>query len=180
MPRLRHSRRARVSRAGVRRRQLRYAVPMLRGAKPKKDVLRGVITSFALDGRRSYAATHKCHSAAWHWPRCIVSDHPGLVVQWEDTVRMPLRDLIRCERCSVGIHPACAIDDSEWSGGPGKPRGLYDKLNIRRRSLLCCKCFDDHLPYPKTVPYFSRASLSSCYSRSYLTVSDGARRWPVR
>ena len=60
---------------------------------------------------------------------------------------MPLVDLVRCGRCAVGIHPACAIDYSEWSDGPGKPGGLYDKPDIHRGSLLCCKCFDEHLPY---------------------------------
>ena len=101
----------------------RYAVPMPWGAKPKQDTLRGVVTSFDLDGRCSYAATHKYHSAAWHWSRCIVVDQSDIVVQWEDTVHMPLADLIRCERCAVGIHPACAIDYSAWSGGPGKRGG---------------------------------------------------------
>ena len=62
--------------------------------------------------------------------------------------RMPLADLIRCERCAVGIRPACAIGYSDWSGGPGKPGRLYGKLVILRMgSLLCCKCFDDYLPY---------------------------------
>ena len=46
-----------------------------------------------LDGRCSYAASHKCHSAAWHWSRCIVVDHPDVTVQWEDTVCAPLVDL---------------------------------------------------------------------------------------
>ena len=80
-------------------------VPMPWGAKPKQDALRGAITSFDLDGRCSYAALHKCHSAAWHWSRCIVIDHPDVTVQWEGTVRVPLVDLVRCERCAVGIHP---------------------------------------------------------------------------
>ena len=114
------------------------AMPMPWGAKPKQDALRGVIRSFDLDGRCSYAATPKCHSAAWHWSRCIVVDHQGVVEQWEDTVRIPLADLIRCKRCVVGIHPACAIDYSEWPGGAGKPGGVYDKLDIHRGSLLCC------------------------------------------
>ena len=93
-------------------------VPMSRGVKPKQDAMRGVITCYDLDGRCSYAASHKCHSAACHWSRCIVVDHPGVTVQWEGTVeqytamreRIPLVDLIRCERCAVSIHPACAID----------------------------------------------------------------------
>jgi len=38
------------------------AMPMHWGAKPKQGALRGVITSFDLDGRCSYAATHKFHS----------------------------------------------------------------------------------------------------------------------
>ena len=54
--------------------------------------------------------------------------------------------MIRCERCAVGIHPACAIDYSEWSGKVGEPGGLYDRLEILRGSLLCCKCFDEYLP----------------------------------
>ena len=37
--------------------------------------------------------------------------------------RMSLVDLIRCERCAVGIHLACAIDYSEWSGKVGEPGG---------------------------------------------------------
>ena len=44
------------------------AIPMPWGEKPNQDALRGVVTSFDLDGRCSYAATHKCRSAAWHWP----------------------------------------------------------------------------------------------------------------
>ena len=44
------------------------AMPMPWGEKPKQGALRGVVTSFDLDGRCSYAATHKCRSAAWHWP----------------------------------------------------------------------------------------------------------------
>ena len=75
------------------------------GAKPKQDALRGAITSFDLDGRCSYAASHKCHSAAWYWSRCIVVDHPDATVQWEDTVRVPLVGMVRCERGAVGIHP---------------------------------------------------------------------------
>ena len=97
------------------------------GKKPKQGALRGVVTSFDLSGRCSYAATHKCRSAVWHWSQCIVVDHPDVVVQWEHTVRIPLADLIRCERCAVGIHPACAIDHSEWSGGPRSSGCLYDK-----------------------------------------------------
>ena len=42
-------------------------VPVPWGAKPKQDALRGAITCFDLDGRCSYAAARKCHSAAWHW-----------------------------------------------------------------------------------------------------------------
>ena len=64
------------------------------GAKPKQCALRGAITSFDLDGRCSYAASHKFHSAAWHWSRCIVIEHPDVTVQWEGTVRGPLVDLI--------------------------------------------------------------------------------------
>ena len=64
---------------------------------------------------------------------------------WEGTVRVPLVDMIRCERRSVSTHPACAIDYSEWSGKVGEPGGLYGKLDIRKGSLLCCKCFDEHL-----------------------------------
>ena len=42
--------------------------------------------------------------------QCIGVDHPDVVVQWEDTERIPLADLVRCERCAVAPHPACAID----------------------------------------------------------------------
>ena len=45
------------------------------------------------------------------------------------------------------IHPACAVDYSEWSGKVGEPGGYYDNRDILRGALLCCKCFDDHLPY---------------------------------
>jgi len=37
---------------------------------------------------------------------------------------MSLIDLIRCERCAVGIQPACTIDYSEWPGKVGEPGGL--------------------------------------------------------
>ena len=125
-------------------------VPVPWGAKSKQDALRGVITSFDLDGRCSYSASHKCHSAAWHWSRCIVIDHPDATVQWEGTMRVPLVDLMRCGRFAVGMHPTCAIDYSEWSGGPGTPRGAVRQARhpqVHRGSLLCCKCFDEHLPY---------------------------------
>ena len=56
-------------------------------------------------------------------------------------------DLVRCERCAVGIHPACAVDYSEWSGKVGEPGGYYDRRDILRGALLCCKCFDEYLPY---------------------------------
>ena len=56
-------------------------------------------------------------------------------------------ELVRCERCAVGIHPACAVDYSEWSGKLGEPGGYYDNRDILRGALLCCKCFDEHLPY---------------------------------
>ena len=61
--------------------------------------------------------------------------------------RKSLVELVRCERCAVGIHPACAVDYSEWSGKLGEPGGYYDNRDILRGALLCCKCFDDHLPY---------------------------------
>ena len=61
--------------------------------------------------------------------------------------RVPLVDLIRGERCAVSIHPACAIDYLEWSGKVGEPGGVYDRPGILRGSLLCCKCFDEYLPY---------------------------------
>ena len=62
-------------------------------------------------------------------PLYIVVDYPDAAVQWEDTVqqytitreRISLIDLIRCERCAVGTHPACAIDYSEWPGKVGEP-----------------------------------------------------------
>ena len=106
-------------------------VPTPWGVTPQQDALRGAITCHDLDGRCSYSASNKCHSAANHWSRCIVVDHPDVAVQWEDTVqqytatreRMSLVDLIRCERCAVGIHLACAIDYSEWSGKVGEPGG---------------------------------------------------------
>ena len=43
--------------------------------------------------------------------------------------------------------PACAVDYSEWPGKVGEPGGYYDRRDILRGALLCCKCFDDHLPY---------------------------------
>ena len=68
--------------------------------------------------------------------------------KWEGTVRVPSADLIRCERCAVGIHAACAIDYSEWFGGPGKPgravrqarhlRGFAALLLVFPRSSLLC------------------------------------------
>ena len=53
-------------------------------------------------------------------------------MQWEDTTekytstreRKSLVDLVRCERCAVGIHPACAVNYSEWSGKVGEPGGF--------------------------------------------------------
>ena len=77
--------------------------------------------------------------------RCIVIDLPDVVEQWEDTEHIPLAELIRCERCAVlvGTHPACAVDYSEWPGGPHSPGGLYGTLDIHRGSLLCYKCFGD-------------------------------------
>ena len=39
------------------------AIPMPWGATPKQGALRGVVTSFGLAGRCSYAASHKCHLA---------------------------------------------------------------------------------------------------------------------
>ena len=56
-------------------------------------------------------------------------------------------DLVRFERCAVGTHPACAVDYSEWSGKVGEPGGYYDRRGILRKPLLCCKCFDEYLPY---------------------------------
>ena len=41
--------------------------------------------------------------------------------------RKSLVDLVRCERCAVGIHPACAVDYSGWSGKVGEPGGYYDR-----------------------------------------------------
>ena len=61
--------------------------------------------------------------------------------------RKSLVDLVRCERCAVGIHPACAVDYSEWSGKVGEPGGYFDRRDILRGALLCCKCFDEYLPY---------------------------------
>jgi hypothetical protein len=56
------------------------AIPMPWGEKPKQGALRSAVTSFDPDGRCSYEATHKCRSAAWHWLRFIVVDHPDVVV----------------------------------------------------------------------------------------------------
>ena len=91
---------------------------------PQQDALRGAITSYDSDGRCSYAATQKCYSSHDHWSRCIVVDHPGVAAEWEDVTeeytptreRKSLVGLVRCERCAVGVHPACAVDYSEWSG----------------------------------------------------------------
>ena len=98
-------------------------VPALWGLAPQQDALRGAITSYDSDGRcsrpRSYAATHKCYSSHNHWPRCLVVDHPGDAEFWGDVTeeytstheRKSLVDLVRCERCAVGIHPAaCAVE----------------------------------------------------------------------
>ena len=130
-------------------------VPAPWGVAPQQDALRGVITSYDSDGRCSYAATHKCYSTHNHWSRCLVIDHPDDAEFWGDVTeeytstreRKSLVDLVRCERCAVGIHPACAVDYSEWSGKVGEPGGYYDRRGILRGALLCCKCFDDHLPY---------------------------------
>ena len=137
------------------RRQNIAGVPAPWGVAPQHCALRGDITGYDSDGSCSYAASHKCHSTHKHWSRCIVADHPGVAVQWEDTTgqytftreRKSLVDLTRCERCAVGIHPACAVDYSEWSGKVGEPGGLYDRRGIIRGPLLCCKCFDEYLPY---------------------------------
>ena len=130
-------------------------VPTPWGMAPQQDALRGVITSYDADGRCSYAATHKCHSTHDHWSRCLVVDHPDDAEFWSDVTmqytttreRKSLVELVRCERCAVGIHPACAVDYSEWSGKLGEPGGYYDNRDILRGALLCCKCFDEHLPY---------------------------------
>ena len=55
--------------------------------------------------------------------------------------------LVRCEICAVGVHLACAVDCSEWSGKVGEPGGYFDRRDILRGALLCCKCFDEYLPY---------------------------------
>ena len=107
------------------------AMPAPWGVAPQQGALRGAITCHGADGRCSYSASHKSRSAANHWSCCIAIDHPGVAVQWEDTAeqytvtreRMPLVGLIRCGRCAVGIHPACAIDYSEWPGKVGEPGG---------------------------------------------------------
>ena len=106
-------------------------VPAPWGVAPQQGALRGVITCHDTDGRCSYEAPHKCHSTHSHWSRCIVVDYPDVAVQWEDTTeqytstreRKSLVGLIRCERCAVGIHPACAVDYSEWTGKAGEPGG---------------------------------------------------------
>ena len=92
-------------------------VPAPWGLAPQQDALRGVITSYDSDGRCSYGATHKCHSSHDHWSRCLVVDHPDDAEFWGDVTeeytstheRKSLVDLVRCERCAVGIHPACAV-----------------------------------------------------------------------
>ena len=130
-------------------------VPTPWGKAPQQDALRGVITAHDSDGRCSYAAKHKCRSTNDRWARCLVVDHPDDADFWSDLTRYytstrerrPLVDLVRCERCAVGIHPACAVDYSEWSGKAGEPGGRYDNRDVLRGALLCCKCFDDHLPY---------------------------------
>ena len=48
--------------------------------------------------------------------------------------------------CS-GHSPRICSYYSEWSGKAGEPGGLYDRRGILRGSLLCCKCFDEYLPY---------------------------------
>ena len=130
-------------------------VPEPWGVAPQQDALRGDITSYDLDRRCSYAATHKCHSSHDHWSHCIVVDHPGVAAEGEDATeectftreRKSLVDLVRCERCAVGVHHACAVDYSEWSGKVGEPGGYFDRRDILRGALLCCKCFDEYHPY---------------------------------
>ena len=98
---------------------------------PQQDALKGGITSYDSDRRCSYAATHKCHSSHNHWSRYLVVDHPDDAEFWGDATveytptreRKSLVDLVRCERCAVGIHPACAVDCSEWSGKVVEPGG---------------------------------------------------------
>ena len=60
-------------------------VPAPWGVAPQQNALRGVVICHDSDGRCSYAASHKCPSAANHWSRCIVIDFPDVAVQWEDT-----------------------------------------------------------------------------------------------
>ena len=62
-------------------------VPAPWGVVPQQDALRGAITCYDADRRRSYAAPHKCHSTHDHWPRCIVVDHPDVAMQWEGTLK---------------------------------------------------------------------------------------------
>ena len=117
---------------GVRRHDI-SRMPKPWGVAPQQDALRGVITAYDSDGRCSYAATHKCYSTHNHWSRCLVVDHPEDAEFWGDVTeqytsareRKSLVDLVRCERCAVGIHPACAVDYSEWSGKVGEPGGYY-------------------------------------------------------
>ena len=60
-------------------------------------------------------------------------DHPDGAEFWGDVTeeytstreRKSLVDLVRCERCAVGIHPACAVDYSEWPGKVGELGGYY-------------------------------------------------------
>ena len=120
-------------------------VPAPWGVAPQHGALRGAITSYDSDGRCSYAATHKCHSSHNHWSRCLVVDYPGDAEFWGGDVteehtptreRKSLVDLVRCERCAVGIHPACAVDYSEWSGKVCEPGGYFGRRGILRGALL--------------------------------------------
>ena len=107
-------------------------VPAPWGVTPQQDALRGAIMCHDSDGRCPYSASHKCHSAATTGyvallsitPTSLCSGKTPTVEQYTAArERMSLVDLIRCERCAVGIHPACAIDCSEWSGKVGEPGG---------------------------------------------------------
>ena len=128
-------------------------VPTPWGKAPQQDALRGVITAHDSDGRCSYAAKHKCHSTHDRWARCLVVDHPDDADFWSDLTRYytstrerrPLVDLVRCERCAVGIHFRCAQDHALAHGD--KCHGYYRPKDVATKSGLCYDCWSTYKPY---------------------------------
>ena len=59
------------------------------------------------------------------------------------------------------------------SRGPG---GGYDKLDIHRGSLLCCKRFDEHLPY---APDDDPGGTAHCMRRPLRGSCGGGLPWWV-